>query len=116
MATNNSSSTKHRSVWIKWSCLVGLLLVLAFYFYPREKAELNAQGYDAAVALYRICNQKDEASLQKVAGQITQWKTDEKISASTHTTLQRVIDSANAGDWRKAGRDCRQLMEDQVRR
>ncbi|KLU07426.1 putative transmembrane protein [Rhodopirellula islandica] len=116
MASAKAVPSEKRTAWIKWACSAVVVLGLLLFFYPREKVELNDQGYDASVALYRICNQKDGTSLQKVADQIVQWRSDGTLSEQSHSSLQRVIELASAGDWRQASRECRQMMEDQVQR
>ncbi|MFG0265923.1 MAG: hypothetical protein ACF8AM_12360 [Rhodopirellula sp. JB055] len=116
MASSKATADNERNDWIKWAGLAIVVVGMAFYFYPRSKVELDDQGYDASVALYRICNQKDMESLQKVAEQVAQWQTEGKISAQSYASVQQVIELANEGDWSQAGRECRRMMEDQVRR
>ncbi|MEO9590104.1 hypothetical protein [Rhodopirellula bahusiensis] len=116
MANSKAAPGNEGNPWIKWACIAIAVVGLAFYFYPRSRVELDDQGYDASVALYRICNQKDTESLQTVAEQVAQWQTEGKLSEQSHASLQRVIDLADEGDWNQASRECRRMMEDQVQR
>lgn len=116
MANSKAIPGDKRNEWIKWACLAIAVVGLAFYFFPRSKVELDDQGYDASVALYRICNQKDMESLQEIAEQVAQWQTEGKISEQSYVSVQQVIGLANEGDWSQAARECRRMMEDQVQR
>ena len=116
MANAKANFDGKRSAWIKWAGSAIVVLGLLFYFYPRDKVELDDHGYDASVALYRICNQRDTESLRSVAEQIAKWESEGSISERSTESLQEVVDLANAGDWTQAGRECRRMMEDQVQR
>lgn len=95
----------------------GLLVaasVLAWFLWP-SKVELSPDTYDVAIALYRVCNQRDEDGLEQV-----QQKLDDLSAAAAPgdtglAHLQSIIDEAEAGQWKAAMMQTRTALADQTR-
>ncbi|MCC9656219.1 hypothetical protein [Rhodopirellula halodulae] len=99
-----------------WIGILALIVAIGVFLFPRTKVELDDQGYGAATALFRICNQRDSESLAKMESEIQTWRSEGKLSDKSFDALTDVIDLAKSGDWRDANQACRTIMEDQVKR
>ncbi len=77
--------------------------------------QLQEDGYQMTVALFRVCNQKDQEGLEKIR-QLVQEANERSPSASDQmAAIESIIRLADAGDWGDALKETRDLMEGQVR-
>ncbi len=115
MAIPKSKSGTSTTAWSIAGVLVTIALI-AFFFWPRSRIELDEHGYDLTTALYRVCNQRSNEGLAKVEALMTQAEGNPVLSNSSRDALSSIIASAKAGRWEEALVSCRQSMEDQVSR
>ena len=78
-------------------------------------ASLNEDGYAVTMALYRVCNQRDEEGLQKVEEMLASLTTDESGVDSQKEIIVPIVVEARAGNWDEAMQACRDLMDAQVK-
>lgn len=77
-------------------------------------SKVSDKGYQYAMAMISICNQKDVARLEKIREQITASTEDEELPSYDSRVLIDIADRAAAGDWDSATGAIRRLMKDQV--
>lgn len=88
----------------------------ALWWWSRPPVELNEDGYALTVALYRVCNQRSEEGLVQVEAQLLKLTPAQGPVDDSYRVVAATISKAKAGDWEQAARDCRQALEDQVKR
>ncbi|TWU04285.1 hypothetical protein [Stieleria varia] len=102
--------------------LAAIVLTVTFVWWiSRQRVELSKHRYDVVIALYRVCNQRSVSGLQEVEAALAENVSDATgPSAADHAAaehaIQGIITLAKSGDWRQATIDCRELLDDQVRR
>ena len=77
--------------------------------------DVSPTTYEYAKALYSITNRKAGDSLDSVRSQIESDQADGKLTSSEAVMLNGIIDDAADGDWKSANRECRDVMEAQVK-
>ncbi|MEM8732664.1 MAG: hypothetical protein AAGG44_00475 [Planctomycetota bacterium] len=98
------------------AAVVSLLLIIgvAVWFLGSGYGETSETGYQYAVALFRICNQKDLEALESVEASIETDAASGALGASETKWLEEIISMAKANQWSAASTEIRELMEDQV--
>ncbi|MGB7326737.1 MAG: hypothetical protein WBD31_17815 [Rubripirellula sp.] len=99
--------------------MLSLLLAsagLGYYLWPNRAVELDRQGYDLTLALFRTCNQRDVESLDAIERLVDQPSTKQNLSDESRSVVGKAIELAKTGRWREAEIDCRQALDNQVRR
>lgn len=79
-------------------------------------SEMTPTAYEYSKALYSIANRKAEDRLADVASGIDAAAASGDITPAEQSRLKAIVDKAYAGDWKKASKQSRALMESQVRR
>ena len=101
--------------WAAVISVAALIVILGIWLPGRGYGEVSEKGYQYAVALFRACNQKDEAALSEISGMITKSTEAGEIELLEAKWLTEIIDRGRSGDWQGASRDVRQLMHDQLK-
>lgn len=94
-------------------------MALGSWWLRRPAVQLDQASYEVTLALYRVCNQRNTDGLDQVEellanSQHTDTEPLRTVSSESHDAIQRVIDLAKTGEWDRATRECRMLMDDQV--
>lgn len=116
MPTKRSSDRSSRDRRIVLVVAIIGLLSIAFWLWPTSRVTLDDGGYQATMALYRICNQQDELGLEEMERKLNESPQLQNLSPSSQQTLGTILVQAKAGDWKDAAIMCRKLMDDQVKR
>lgn len=91
-------------------------LGLVAWWFWQPPPRLSGRHYDMTLALYRICNQKDAAALQRFEAEVLTASESDPDSNALPAALHEILDDARAGDWERAMGACREAMENQVHR
>lgn len=91
------------------------MVTVGWYVWPR-KVELSSDTYEIAVALYRVCNQRDEQGLHLVHQKLTELSATANPDDADIAHLQGIINEAESGDWASATKQTRMALEDQTRK
>lgn len=102
--------------WWAAASLAAIAAAAGLWLSSRGYGEVSPQGYQYAVALYRACNQRDEAGLARISDMISAALDKNEIRPAEARWLGGIIEKGLSDNWDEASRDVRQLMEDQVRR
>ena len=100
---------------VGWKLSIGaaVLLVAGWWFWTRQEVQLDDNSWNLAVALYSACNRQNEKQLQAVA-KLWQEQLDLTPDGSASLeSLQQIIETAEAGQWREATRRCHEVMQAQ---
>ncbi|MEM6364680.1 MAG: hypothetical protein AAF745_09655 [Planctomycetota bacterium] len=92
-----------------------LMLIVAggWLLWPSSAASLSERDYEIALALYRVCNQRDVETLQTIEAQLDE--TDRDTAANPgHQALRAIVALARQEDWTDAVRRCRVLLDAQI--
>lgn len=90
----------------------GLLLAVLVWWFSSDSIKLDDDSYEIAIALYRVCNQKDDSGLDSIRVRLAEL--DESDSREREVrVLQEIIDTAEK-DWESAMKRTRSLLDDQV--
>ena len=76
--------------------------------------DISPAAYDYAMALYAITNRRAEYKLEEVGRQIEGSHQRGELSDEEAQWLGDIVDNAQAGEWERANRASRSMMEDQV--
>lgn len=76
--------------------------------------EVSPQAYEYAKAIYNVTNRKAEDRLAKLSKQIDASRQAEEISTTEADWLRDILKQAGDGNWKKANKQARAMMEDQV--
>ncbi|MFN3192552.1 MAG: hypothetical protein ACE361_18715 [Aureliella sp.] len=98
------------------AAVVSLLLiaVVLIWYLTSGYGETSEKGYQYAVALFRICNQKDLASLEGVEASIEADAASGELAPNETKWLREIIAMAKSNQWASARTEIRELMEDQM--
>ncbi len=96
-------------------CLATTLLLFGTWAGCGGYGSVSPEAYEYAKALYSITNRQSEDSLDKVRAQLTAAHQADRLPNKEAAWLIYIVDTAAAGDWKAANRECREMMEDQVR-
>lgn len=89
-------------------CVISMMLCGCGY------PELSQSAYKHATALYSICNQKDEARLEKYASILDDAKAKGEISEKEAEWLEDIVKQGRSKEWVDAASEARKMMADQV--
>lgn len=78
--------------------------------------EVGEAGYEYSKALHAITNRQAADRLANVASQIEAAAAADELSDREAAWLQDIVEQAESGDWKAANRECRELMDAQVKR
>lgn len=78
--------------------------------------EVGEAGYEYSKALYAITNRQAADRLAEVAVRIEGAVAADELSSREAAWLQDIVEKAESGDWKEANRECRELMNAQVKR
>ena len=110
--TRSQSTGNRSSTWFTALAVLTLVTGVIWSVWP-SKVELTADSYDIAIALYRVCDQRETEGLQKIQGKLIELTTDgANDDAIMH--LQRIVDEAEAGNWTAAKRHAHDALKDQA--
>ena len=91
-----------------------IFLLCCISFVGCGYGEVSPKSYEIAKSLYNISNRKLSNRVEKVQDQIHLATENEEISSSEAKWLQAIAQKAENGDWKRAMRDARRMMEDQI--
>ena len=77
-------------------------------------AKVGPKAYKCSMALYSVCNRRDESRLEEVAELVETSLNNNELTPTEAGYLNSIIDKARKGDWEQATSDARSLMKDQV--
>jgi len=106
---NRSDSPPQRSWMIFGGALFALVLCLGSWLFWPTRVSLSEDGYQVAIALYRVCNQQDENGLQSIEAML-----DEQNDDASKLAIRQIVSQAKSGNWRDAATACRKILDDQV--
>lgn len=109
MNQNQNSGAKP---WIWISLIVFLLAVASIWLMRPSPVVMDEDGYQVAMALYKVCNQRNEAGLDQIEERLSDMEPESQQVAA----LELVLSDARSGEWESALEDCRKLLDDQVDR
>lgn len=113
---SNTNSPQPRT----WLAIGFLVLVIggaiAWFGLNWGYGEVSPKGYAFATALYSICNQQDEARLEKFSQMVTQAKSENELRPDEARWIEGIIAQGKKGNWSAASKNARRLMMDQVKR
>ncbi len=95
--------------------VIGLAVVAMGFFFNRGYGKVSPRTYECATALYGACLAKSEERIAKVEALFDEPDTEE-IPSTERVWLERIIEQAKRGEWKKASAAARRMMEDQVER
>lgn len=101
---------------ISTCALAAVCFGLGIWWLMRPSVQLDEQSYATTLALYRVCNQKSVEGLEQIEAMV-----DEAVSSSSApdaglAAIESIIEQARRDQWGNATRDCRLLLDSQVRR
>ncbi len=91
-------------------CLVSLCFALGC-----GPGKVGPTAYEYAKALYSITNRQASDVLESVRTQIEVDRADGKLPSSEADMLIAIVDDAAKGEWKSANRECREVMEAQIK-
>ena len=99
------------------SC-IGCIAVLGFvsWWWRYPPVDLDPRRYEVTLALCRVCNQRSLEGLDRIESELTNVENRTLPFDRAHVAIANAIKKARRGQWSDAERDCRKLLEDQVRR
>ncbi|MEM0924907.1 MAG: hypothetical protein AAGJ83_02610 [Planctomycetota bacterium] len=80
------------------------------------KVSLDPGGYEIAMALYRVCNQRSDVGLDQLEIKLREYELASGPNQEQASELRAIVSEARDGNWESALRSCRKLLEDQVER
>lgn len=102
------------SGWLAGITAIVLVLIVGYWLLNRSYGETSEQGYRYAMALFSICNQKDETRLRKIEEMISASSAEDELHAEETRWLLGIVERGRNGDWEEASQEVRRLIEDQV--
>lgn len=103
----NSNSTNAKALL----CLTACLAVVGCGY-----GEVSPAAYQYAQSLYGLANRKASDRIELVSQKIDEALQSEAISAREAQWLEDIVDLARQGDWERAQKSSRRMMQDQVTR
>ncbi|TWT61864.1 hypothetical protein [Rubinisphaera italica] len=89
-------------------------LIVMFAMSGCGYAKVGPKAYECSMALYSVCNRRDESRLETVAELVESSLKNEELTATEASYLNAIIDKARKGEWEQATAEARSLMKDQV--
>lgn len=114
MTKTKSADASTRIWWIAIAFCLASVIVLVIYL-TSGYGEVSTQAYQYARSLYTVCNQKDNARLEKVVQMIEADHKSQKLSDRDHNYLMGLVQMAKNGKWNDAQERIRSLLEAQVK-
>lgn len=115
MRETESKTVRQSAKWFSIGSVVALLGILLWWFSPSE-TQLDDNGYATTLALYRVCNQQNSDGLAQIEALLNPDQTELASSDKGRTAIEAIISQAKRNRWQEAARDCRRLLESQVKR
>ncbi len=112
-------SNRQASQPIRWrlpAMVVGLMMVAVFWWLIQTKPVLQQDGYDIAVTLYGVCNRRNAEQLEQLKLVVEERSANGQLQVAETATLNQIIATAEAGQWREAMVASHELLTDQVNR
>lgn len=91
-----------------------LLIALVLWWMNLGYAKVSDKGYQFAMAMTSICNQRDSARLAVISAQIRASSDASELPEYDSRVLLGIAQRAEVGEWKTASELIRRLMEDQV--
>ncbi len=97
---------------------IGCITIVGFisWCWRHPPVDLDPRRYEVTLALYRVCNQRSVTGLDRIESELTEAENMSLPVDRAHIAIANAIEKARRGHWSDAERDCRKLLEDQVRR
>lgn len=109
MAPRFDVSGKVRLIVIGW--LAGILVTgISGCGYPK----IGAPAYELARTLCTVCNLRQADQLAALEKLIAERETAHEITARESQFLERIVATANQGNWNQAEMEARRLLRDQT--
>ncbi len=114
-ASANAERPRHpKSIQID-SVILSLLFMLgAISISGCGYAKVGPKAYECSMALYSVCNRRDESRLNTIAELVETSFEEDELTATEAKYLNAIIDKARKGEWEQATSDARSLLKDQV--
>lgn len=104
------SGSKPMGPWWAVLLLVFLLGSTSGCGYPK----VSGRAYEMTMALEAAFADREVDALVSARAMLDKFRSAEEISASEHAELSEMIGIAEGGDWERAAKSARQLLEAQV--
>lgn len=78
--------------------------------------KVSSKGYQYAITLYSICNQKDEKRLAVFVDKLDSATSEGELTEKEAGWMKGIASQAQTGDWQAAATESRQLLDDQASR
>lgn len=116
----NTSSGANPWIW-RTIALAVVVAALAYWFLPRSPIKLTEDHYAATLALYRVCNQQSTEGLDEIESWLMPDESapvdsTSQASSASLSAIQAIIDEARQSRWQDAAKQCRELLDGQVKR
>ena len=104
---------------MSWKPICSMILCLAcscavFLSGCGGYGEVSPRAYQSATAVFSICNRRDADRIPIILGLIANARDNAEITEQEAKWLRDILSQAQRGDWEKALKQARRLMEDQV--
>lgn len=107
--------TVNRNAWIVTIVISILVVGLGVsWWWNRDYGEISPRAYDYAMALFSACNQKKVDKVNEIGVLIEQDAQKGQLASRETRWLQAIITQASNGNWDRANREIRSIMEDQI--
>jgi hypothetical protein len=77
--------------------------------------DVSPESYEYVIALYSITNRQDTNSLETLRGTLEAATGAGELARHEAGLLLEIVQCAADGDWKQANRDCRRLLDAQVK-
>ena len=91
-----------------------VVLTVAYFFFTSGYGKTTQLGYEFTQALYSACNQQDLERVRKIEMLINEYTDKQELPAKEKRWLDNIIRLAHEGQWKKAQRNARELLDAQV--
>ena len=92
---------------------VAVAAVLVAYWLKPGYGEVSPLTYEFSKALYGACQTQSEQRLSKVHG-LLESEVGSKLPRQERKWLEAIIEQASSGQWERATKQARRMLEDQV--
>ena len=101
-----------------WSLVACLLLLVGgggWLLFGRGYSTVSDKGYELALALFSACNRQDMARVKSIVELARQAKEAQELPSYDARVIEEIGQLATDGNWERAAREARRLLDAQVK-
>lgn len=91
--------------------LAAIVLIAGLWWFNQGYGEISPKTYQYSKALCSACLNKSEVHLSKVREMLAN---EDVLPAKERSWIDAIVADADDGNWERAARKARRMMEDQV--